>query len=147
VENSKSVPTIGPKQGDAVTLKPFQANGREFDRFVGEYGIFQGVFPNGMAYVQFQGQPWPYPCLLESLEAWPNTTSLDIRVQIDAEMARLGLRWRGPRLRAWMQRLSQELGTPVLTIADVPLPAMVSLLKKLRSEPTQLSLEEVVNHG
>ncbi|NER78968.1 MAG: hypothetical protein F6K42_05195 [Leptolyngbya sp. SIO1D8] len=69
-------------------------------------------------------------------------SAIELRVLLDAEMRRLDIRWRSPRIKAWMQQVSQRCNHRVDCVADIPLEAMRSLLKKLQAMPHQPSLLE-----
>lgn len=58
---------------------------------------------------------------------------LALRFECEAELRRLRLTWKSPRLKAFYRAAT---GLPDAILADVPAAALASLLKKLKEEPT-----------
>ncbi|NER83403.1 MAG: hypothetical protein F6K42_28390 [Leptolyngbya sp. SIO1D8] len=79
---------------------------------------------------------------MEKVPSHNPLSAIELRTRLDAEMRRLDIRWRSPRIKAWMQQVSAHCNHPVDFVADLPIEAMRSLLKKLQAIPHQPSFLE-----
>lgn len=62
------------------------------------------------------------------------TTALDLRVQIDVALVRLGLTWKSEQVKRWMKRSEVVASHPVTCPADLPDEALRALLHNLDVE-------------
>lgn len=70
----------------------------------------------------------------------PTEAMLNLRIEVDAELRRLGWHWRHPKIQTWLQRVSAVTGRSCTMVADLDEAAMRSLLNKLRAIPNQLEI-------